>query len=208
MDIRAINGMVFADGALYAGVNDYERKIQSGFYRISDSNGDRELDQVELLQGFKSSGDHGVHAVVPTPDGRYFYLITGNNAMIEPGYKEGSSASSQVAKVWGDDHLLPSMPDGRGHNRGVLAPGGVVYRVSRDGKDYEIFASGFRNIYGGGLNKDGELFTYDADMEYDFNTPWVPPHPRQSCRQWCGIWLAKWRQENIQNSMPTPCLPL
>ena len=175
VDIRAINGMVFADGALYAGVNDYERKIQSGFYRISDSNGDRELDQVELLQGFKSSGDHGVHAVVPTPDGRYFYLITGNNAMIEPGYKEGSSASSQVAKVWGDDHLLPSMPDGRGHNRGVLAPGGVVYRVSRDGKDYEIFASGFRNIYGGGLNKDGELFTYDADMEYDFNTPWYRP---------------------------------
>ena len=55
----------------------------------------------------------------------------------------------------------------------TVRPGsrGVVYRVSRDGKDYEIFASGFRNIYGGGLNKDGELFTYDADMEYDFNTP-------------------------------------
>ena len=175
VDIRAINGMVFADGALWAGVNDYERKIQSGFYRISDSDGDRELDAVELLQPFKSSGDHGVHAVVPTPDGRYFYLITGNNAMIEPDYKTGSSSSSQVAKVWGDDHLLPSMPDGRGHNRGVLAPGGVVYRVSRDGKDFEIFASGFRNIYGGGLNKDGELFTYDADMEYDFNTPWYRP---------------------------------
>ena len=32
-------------------------------------------------------------------------------------------------------------------------------------------SSGYRNIYDGGVNADGELFTYDADMEYDFNTP-------------------------------------
>ena len=175
VDIRAINGMIYVDGALYAGVNDYERKMQSGLYRISDSDGDSTLDKVELLRAFNSRGDHGVHAVVPTADGKYFYLITGNNAVISEGYKEGSSDSSQVAKVWGDDHLLPRMPDGRGHNRHVLAPGGVVYRVSRDGKEFEMYASGFRNIYGGSLNKDGELFTYDADMEYDFNTPWYRP---------------------------------
>ena len=175
VDIRAINGMVFADGALYAGVNDYARQMQSGLYKISDTNGDDELDKVELLRAFESKSDHGVHAVVPTPDGKYFYLITGNNAVISNGYVEGTSDSSPVAKVWGDDHLLPRMPDGRGHNRHVLAPGGIIYRVSRDGKEFEIFASGFRNIYGGSLNKDGELFTYDADMEYDFNTPWYRP---------------------------------
>ncbi len=175
VNIRAINGMIFADGALYAGVNDYEQKAQSGFYRISDSDGNGELDKVELLRAFESKSDHGVHAVVPTPDGKYFYLITGNNAVIEGGPIDGTSKNSQVAKVWGDDHLLPRMPDGRGHNRHVLAPGGIVYRISRDGKEFEIFASGFRNIYGGSLNKDGELFTYDADMEYDFNTPWYRP---------------------------------
>lgn len=175
VNIRAINGMVFTDGAIYAGVNDYESKAQSGFYRISDSDGNDELDKVELLRAFDSKSDHGVHAVVPTPDGKYFYLITGNNATISEGYIDGTSDSSQVAKIWGDDHLLPRMPDGRGHNRSVMAPGGIVYRVSRDGKEFEIFASGFRNIYGGGLNKDGELFTYDADMEYDFNTPWYRP---------------------------------
>jgi len=175
VDIRAVNGMVFVDGALYAGVNDYERKMQSGLYRISDSDQDGELDQVTLLRAFDSRSDHGVHAVVPTRDGRYFYLITGNNATISGGYVDGTLDSSPVAKVWGDDHLLPRMPDGRGHNRHVLAPGGIVYRVSRDGKEFEAFASGFRNIYGGDLHKDGELFTYDADMEYDFNTPWYRP---------------------------------
>jgi putative heme-binding domain-containing protein len=168
--IRAVNGMVWAFDALYVGVNDYEQKISSGLYRLTDSTGDDQLDKVELLREVKSRGDHGVHAVVPTPDGKSLFLITGNNSkppVIEP--------TSPVTQVWGEDHLLPSMPDGRGHNRGVLAPGGIVYKVSPDGKQFEAYASGFRNIFGGAVNRDGELFTYDADMEYDFNTPWYRP---------------------------------
>jgi putative heme-binding domain-containing protein len=175
VNIRAINGMVFAFGALYAGVNDYEQVAQSGLYRISDTDGNDQLDKVELLRAFDSKSDHGVHAVMPTPDGKALYLITGNNAVLDDGPIEGTPSSSPVPKVWGDDHLLPRMPDGRGHNRHVLAPGGIVYRVSPDGKKCEIFASGFRNIYDGSVNSDGELFTYDADMEYDFNTPWYRP---------------------------------
>jgi putative heme-binding domain-containing protein len=175
VNVRAINGMVWAFGALYAGVNDYESKIQSGFYRISDTDGDDQLDKVELLRAFDSKSDHGVHAVVPTPDGKGFYLVTGNNAVLPEGPVKGTLASSPVPKIWGDDHLLPRMPDGRGHNRHVMAPGGIIYRVSPDGKDMEIFASGFRNIYDASLNRSGDLFTYDADMEYDFNTPWYRP---------------------------------
>ncbi len=170
VNIRAINGMVFVDGAIYAGVNDYEKKIPSGLYRISDSGDDGDLDKVDLLREIKSSGDHGVHAVVPTPDGKSFYLITGNNAELTE-----TEPTSRVAQNWADDHLLPRMPDGRGHNRNRLAPGGIVYKVSKDGKKFEIIATGFRNIYGGDLNRNGDLFTYDADMEYDFNTPWYRP---------------------------------
>tara|TARA_R110000850_G_scaffold81215_2_gene174671 strand:- start:5502 stop:8741 length:3240 start_codon:yes stop_codon:yes gene_type:complete len=168
--IRGVNGMLWSDGALYVGVNDYERKIASGLYRISDSNGDDQLDQVELLQEVESHSDHGVHALMPTPDGEDFYLVTGNNT-IPPALAD----SSPVRQVWGEDHLLPSMPDGRGHNRGVLAPGGIIYRVSPDGQKFEAYASGFRNIFDAAVNRDGELFTYDADMEYDFNTPWYRP---------------------------------
>ncbi|MHC4997252.1 MAG: PQQ-dependent sugar dehydrogenase, partial [Planctomycetota bacterium] len=175
LPIRAVNGMVFVDGVLYAGVNDYEQKIKSGFYKISDADGDGELDKVELLRGFAARGDHGTHAIVPSRDGKYFYFITGNNAVIDEGPYKGTPDSSPVPKLWGDDHLLERMPDGRGHNRHVLAPGGIVYRVSRDGKEFEIYSSGYRNIYGADMHKDGELFTYDADMEYDFNTPWYRP---------------------------------
>ena len=169
-DIRAANGMVWAFDALYVGVNDYARKMQSGLYRITDSDGDDQLDKVELLRAVNSKSDHGVHAVVPTPDGEGLFLITGNNT--QPPELAGTS---QVRQVWGEDHLLPSFPDGRGHNRGVLAPGGIIYKVDRDGKTFEAYASGFRNIFDAAVNRDGELFTYDADMEYDFNTPWYRP---------------------------------
>lgn len=175
VDIRAVNGMLFAFGSLYLGVNDYEKQITSGLYRVTDSNNDDMPDKAELLRAFDAGSDHGVHAILPTPDGKSLYLITGNNATPKEGYKEATPASSPVAKLWGDDHLLPRMPDGRGHNRHVMAPGGIVYRVSPDGKQMEIFASGFRNIFDGGVNRDGELFVYDADMEYDFNTSWYRP---------------------------------
>ena len=169
-NIRAVNGMLFAFGALYVGVNDYEQKLQSGVYRITDSDGDDQFEHVELLRAIDSKGDHGVHAILPTPDGKALYLVCGNNAKLTE-----TPTTSPVAKIWGDDHLLPRMPDGRGHNNGVLAPGGIIYRLTPDGKQFEIYASGFRNVFDASVNHDGELFTYDADMEYDFNTPWYRP---------------------------------
>ncbi|YCM44557.1 family 16 glycoside hydrolase [Verrucomicrobiaceae bacterium 227] len=170
LDIRAINGMLFAFDALYVAVNDYERKIESGLYRITDSDGDDELDKVEKLRGMEARGDHGVHAIVLTPDEKGLYLICGNNVDLTE-----SSEDSPVQPNWSDDHLLPRMPDGRGHNRDRLAPGGIIYRVDPDGKNFEVFANGFRNIFDAGVNHNGDLFTYDADMEYDFNTPWYRP---------------------------------
>ena len=169
-DIRAVNGMVWAKDALYVGVNDYEKKISSGLYRITDSDGDDQLDKVELLRAMDARGDHGVHAVVPSPDGESLFLVTGNSTK-----PTELSSASQVPQIWGEDHLLPSMPDGRGHNRGVLAPGGIIYQVDWDGKNFRAYANGFRNIFDAAFNRDGELFTYDADMEYDFNVPWYRP---------------------------------
>ncbi len=169
-DIRAVNGMIWFNDALYVGVNDYENKIPSGLYRISDSDGDDNLDKVELLRELEARGDHGIHAVVPTPDGKAFYLVCGNAT--KPTL---ITDSSPVTQVWGEDHLLPRLPDGRGFMRDVMGPGGKIFRVSLDGKEFELFAVGFRNIFDAAINRDGELFTYDADMEYDFNTSWYRP---------------------------------
>ena len=166
--IRAANGLLWTAGALYVAVNDYERKFPSGLYRVTDSDGDDKLDKVEHLRELTARGDHGIHAILPGPKGT-LYLITGNNTT------PLNTQTSRVPLHWGEDHLLPRMPDGRGHNRDRLAPGGIIYKVSLDGKKWEIVSSGYRNIYDGGVNRDGELFAYDADMEYDFNTSWYRP---------------------------------
>jgi putative heme-binding domain-containing protein len=167
--IRAVNGMVWAFGALYVGVNDYEKKIDSGLYRLTDSDGDDQLDKVELLRAMTARGDHGVHALLLAPDGQSLFLITGN------GTTRTDYSSTRVPPIWGEDHLLPRLPDGRGFMREVLGPGGIIYKVSPDGKDFEIYSTGYRNIFDAAFNHAGDLFTYDADMEYDFNTPWYRP---------------------------------
>ena len=167
--IRAVNGMVWAFGALYAGVNDYERKIPSGLYRLTDSDGDDRLDQADLLRAFQARGDHGVHAVLLSPERDSLFLVTGNSTA------PTRADLSRAPRLWGEDHLLERMPDGRGHNRGVLAPGGIIYEVDPQGERWEIYSMGYRNIFDAAFHRDGELFTFDADMEYDFNTPWYRP---------------------------------
>ncbi len=167
--IRAANGLLWLNNGLYVAVNDYENKIPSGVYRITSSKGDDTLDKVELLREMQARGDHGVHAIVPTPDGKSLYLVTGN------GTKPTEFSGSKVPLNWGEDHLLPRMPDGRGFMRDVLGPGGIIYQMSLDGKKFTPYSSGFRNIFDAAVNRDGELFTYDADMEYDFNTSWYRP---------------------------------
>jgi putative heme-binding domain-containing protein len=168
-DIRAANGLLWAFNGLYVVVNDYEKKIESGLYRVTSSRGDDTLDKVELLRAFTTKGDHGVHAILLSPDKKSLFLVTGN------GTTPTEFSSSRVPLNWGEDHLLPRIPDGRGFMREVLAPGGIIYQVSPEGKKFEIYSSGYRNIFDAALNRDGELFTYDADMEYDFNTSWYRP---------------------------------
>ena len=65
--------------------------------------------------------------------------------------------------------------DASGHARGILAPGGWIYKTDPDGKTWELISIGYRNQYDIAFNRDGELFTYDSDMEWDMNTPWYRP---------------------------------
>jgi glucose/arabinose dehydrogenase len=116
-----------------------------------------------------------VHAILKTPDGKGLYLITGNNAVL----KEGSYAGRRTAHRWRSYGAMTICC--RACRTGAATTATSWHREASfigwmpDGKNMEIFASGFRNIFDGGVNRDGEFFTYDADMEYDFNTPWYRP---------------------------------
>lgn len=165
LDIGHAWGMCYAFDSLYVVVNDKSHKGR-GLYRVQDANGDDQFDKVTLLKKFQESGgEHGPHAVIPSPDGKSLYVACGNQTDL-PEYQ-----GSRVSEVWGEDNLLPRVY-GRGFMKGALAPKGWVCKTDPEGKNWEVVATGFRNQYDIDFNGDGELFTYDADMEWDLNTPW------------------------------------
>jgi hypothetical protein len=69
--------------------------------------------------------------------------------------------------------LLPRLPTGFMDNS--YAPQGYVARMDPEGKEWELIAMGMRNEFDVAFNKVGELFTYDADMEWDIGDPWYRP---------------------------------
>lgn len=161
-------GMVFANGALWVVVNKYSTKFESGLYRITDDGSDQ-WNQIQLVKKLPGGGEHGPHAVELGPDGN-LWVMAGNHTKPPEGL-----APDSPHKNYQEDHLLPRQPDGNGHATGVMAPGGYILRVSPDAKKFELFCAGFRNQFDFGFNCDGELFVYDADMEWDWGMPWYRP---------------------------------
>ncbi|MEM9282967.1 MAG: plastocyanin/azurin family copper-binding protein [Verrucomicrobiota bacterium] len=167
VDVSGAQGLLWHRGALYAGING--GTPASGLVKIMDSNGDGELDQVEILREIEAQGEHGIHAVVPSPDGEQLFLLGGNKSAVP------DPESAAVPLNYGEDQLLPSMIDARGHAKDIEAPGGWIARTDLDGEAFELYSAGYRNHYDAAFNAHGELFTYDSDMEWDLGTPWYRP---------------------------------
>ncbi|MBP87670.1 MAG: heme-binding protein [Planctomycetaceae bacterium] len=165
--MSSAHGMLYAFDSLYVSANGGPG---SGLYRLKDTNGDDQYDEVMKLKGINGGGEHGPHALRLSPDGESIYWIAGNHT--DPPAKVDHST---VPSNWGEDLLLPRQWDARGHARGKLAPGGWIAKTDPDGKHWEIVSIGYRNSYDMDFNADGELFAYDADMEWDFGTPWYRP---------------------------------
>lgn len=136
--------------------------------RLTDSDGDDVLDNAETYPSTTGGGEHGNHAVLPTPDGKSLYLDGGNAAPL---------ASHERSRVptWYEGHILPRMWDSNGHARGRMAPGGWVTELDIHSKQQTVRTIGFRNQYDIALGRHGDLFAYDADMEWDFGLPWYRP---------------------------------
>ena len=157
-----------AFGLLYAFDSLYLSNMR-GFYRIRDTDGDDQFDEFTLLKKLNVGYEHSAHSIIPTADGQALYLVCGNFTRVPEG------ATSVQPPVWQEDTLLPPIPDPTGHGTGLKAPGGWVSRISPDGREWKIVASGFRNSVDLALNREGELFTYDSDMEFDIGVPWYRP---------------------------------
>lgn len=128
---------------------------------------DGSLGPVEFLAEMAGGGEHGPHSIIVSPDGKSIYVIAGN-ATRPPEF-----LNSRIPTNWKDDVLLQNYA--YGHMSQGKAPGGWVMKMNPDGKSREIITMGYRNPCDFALNRDGELFVYDADMEWDIGAPWYRP---------------------------------
>ena len=184
-------GLLFAFDSLYIVCNGGPG---SGLYRCKDTDGDDQFDKVEKLRDIPGGGEHGPHAIRLSPDGKSLFLAAGNHTKMPfeiktnaPPQTMGGQRTEQLRATlpegvtsrlmpnWDEDLLLPRQWDGGGHATNVLAPGGWICKIDPDGKTWGVFTSGYRNQFDFAFNADGEMFAYDADMEWDFGSPWYRP---------------------------------
>jgi hypothetical protein len=158
-------GLLFAYDALYANANN-----SKGLYRLRDTDGDDQFDEVKLLKATPGGVGHGRNQLALGPDGM-IYTIHGDDVGLPA---DGVSPASPF-RQYAEDRLLPCDWDKHLFNASAKMPFGHLIRTDKDGRTWELVAGGLRNPYGIDFNEAGDLFTFDADMEWDVGLPWYHP---------------------------------
>ena len=143
-------GLLVAHGSLYAMANN-----DKALYRLRNTEGSDQLDDVRRLAEFQGDVGHGRNQITLGPDGMIYGIF--GDAVFEP-----ESELMQVPRV--------SHP-----NRFEGARSGFVARTDTNGRQWEVVSRGLRNPFGIDFNQHGEMFTYDADAEYDMGSSWYRP---------------------------------
>lgn len=150
-ELLECRGLLYAYDALYANANN-----SKGLYRLRDTDGDDQFDEVKLLRQFPGGVGHGRNDLALGPDG-LIYSMHGD--------------SVEVPRDDVRDRTSPL----REARRGQATSEGNLVRIDRDGQKSEVVCGGLRNPFGIAFNPLGDLFTYDADAEFDMGTPWYRP---------------------------------
>ncbi|MFI5076325.1 MAG: HEAT repeat domain-containing protein [Vicinamibacteria bacterium] len=174
--VRNCQGLWYDGPTLYGACNPAVPEGQpapaekSGLYQLPDADADGVTEGATLIAPFIDAvQEHGVHALRRGPDGA-LTMMTGNNTFfvdetqIDPASPFAGGRESQ---------FLPVVQDGRGFGPSAkIGAHGTVHRVDPVTKRFTILAGAFRNAYDHAFNLEGELFTFDSDMEWDIGMPW------------------------------------
>ena len=163
-ELEECRGLLWAYNALYANAND-----SKGFYRLRDTTGDDQFDEVKLLLATGGGVGHGRNHLRLGPDG-LIYLVHGNSVELPDTLKVDSPYRNQR-----EDQLIPNPWDNEWHRREGRVTTGHILRTDKDGSFFELVAAGMRNQLDLDFNRDGEAFVYEADMEWETGTAWYKP---------------------------------
>ena len=86
------HGLLCAFDSLYVMVNE---QGTHGLYRVRDTDGDDRYDAVKLLREIDGGGEHGLHSMVLSPDGKSLYVVCGNSTELT---KLDSSRPAQLGR--------------------------------------------------------------------------------------------------------------
>ena len=166
-EIKAIQGILPLNGDIYV-TGIYNNKL--GLYLLKDKELDDRIDEITEILSFKGyPGEHGAHGVVLGYDGK-IYVTVGNHVAYD-----GEPADESPYSNYYEGSIVKRYEDPGGHAKGIRAPGGTIIRTDLAGEKVEVVAGGLRNSYDLAFNKQGDLFTYDSDMETDIGMTWYRP---------------------------------
>lgn len=151
------------------GVMAYEKDlivvVPPGVYRLRDAKGDGRFNQRNTIADgmniHPAFGGHGVSGVMMGPDGRLYWEVGDIGLHV---------TDRTTGKTW-------SMP-----NRGA------VMRSEVDGSNFEVFASGLRNLQEFAFDERGNLISVDNDGDYPGEAERVVYLPYGSETGWRSTW--------------------
>lgn len=157
-------GLLFVKEVLFANANN-----SKGLYRLEDKDHDGRFEDVREIMHSEGGVGHGRNHLKLGPDG-WIYVAHGNNVLLPTNVSDKSPL-----KHYTNDQLLPNPWDNSMFDGNVELPAGHVLRVKPDGSEVQLMAGGLRNPLDIAFNREGDLFTFDADMERDVGAHWYMP---------------------------------
>jgi len=164
-ELIGCQGLCWLDGALYA-VG--KRAGELGVWRVRLEPDGLVTRSIELVAPIRGGSEHGAHGLVAGPDGRLWLVLGDEARMASP------PESEQPLFARGRGQLLPPLPDPLGHGLDSRYPCGHVVQIDRSSGGWTCHSVGYRNPYDLAF-VEGELVTFDSDMEWDLGLPWYRP---------------------------------
>ncbi|MGV3663285.1 MAG: hypothetical protein ACO1TE_24140 [Prosthecobacter sp.] len=163
-ELLECRGLLYAHGSLFANANNSKVLV-----RLTDKDGDGVFEERKELMRTEGGVGHGRNHIKLGSDGD-IYVAHGNNVLLPKNIDPDSPLRN-----YANDQLIPNPWDGSMFDGNVELPAGHILRVKPDGSKITLLAGGLRNPLDIALNHEGDLFTFDADMERDVGTPWYMP---------------------------------